>query len=396
MMALLGIPVAFATILVLVKKKVHYGLAVIAGALIVGVFCGFGIPEFLDAAYQTVTDADTLNLTAIIILICILGYCFKETGQINITIDELRKISGEKTVLAALPAAFGMLPIPGGALMSAPVIEPEADRLQLTPEHKTYLNIWFRHTLLVVFPLSAMIILPASLAGISVYSMIGMLFPFFLVAVLIGYFLGLKPIKSTQQQEGKGSVVRALYGLSPILLVIVLNIVFHLGFSIGLLLGIGLLFVENKVPFKKAAAMIKKGFSPHMGVAMVGIMFFRQVVNSSGIVTDLMGLLEGSPAIVLMVGLPMIISLFMGLALLSIGVCFPLLLPLSPVPTPVFAVVVYMSAFTGYLASPLHLCLILTKEYFNSSLIGVYRRFLPSVVMLVVYTICFALFFLWI
>jgi hypothetical protein len=226
--------------------------------------------------------------------------------------------------------------------------------------------------------------------------MVGMLFPFFLVAVLVGYVLGLKPIKSTQSKGEKGSIVRALYGLSPILLVIVLNIVFHIGFAIGLCLGIGLLFVENKVPFKKAGTMIKEGFSVHMGVAMVGIMFFRQVVNSSGIVTGLMELLEGSPVIVLMVGLPMVVGLFMGLALLSIGVCFPLLLPLSPVPTPVFAAVVYMSAFTGYFASPLHLCLILTKEYFNSSLLGVYRRFLPSVAVLVLYIICFALFFLWV
>lgn len=360
-----------------------------------GMFCGFGVHEFLDSAVKTVTDEDTLNLTAIIILIGILGYAFKETGQIDITVEELRKIFGEKTVLAALPAAFGMLPIPGGALMSAPVIEPEADRLHLTPEHKTYLNIWFRHTLLVIFPLSTMIILPARLAGISVYYLAGMLFPFFLVAVLVGYVLGLNPIKSTQNQEGNGSVVRALYGLSPILLVIVLNIVFHIGFAVGLLLGVGLLFAENKVPIRKAGSMVKEGFSVHMGVAMVGIMFFRQVVNSSGIVTDLMGLLEGSPVILLMIGLPMAISVFMGLALLSIGVCFPLLLPLSPVSTPVFATVVYMSAFTGYLASPLHLCLILTKEYFNSSLIGVYKRFLPSVAVLVLYNVCFTLFFLY-
>lgn len=394
MIALLGIPIAFTVILILVRKKVSYGLAVITGAVIVGMFCGFGVHEFLDSAVKTVTDEDTLNLTAIIILIGILGYAFKETGQIDITVEELRKIFGEKTVLAALPAAFGMLPIPGGALMSAPVIEPEADRLHLTPEHKTYLNIWFRHTLLVIFPLSAMIILPASLAGISVYYLAGMLFPFFLVAVLVGYVLGLNPIKSTQNQEGKGSVVRALYGLSPILLVIVLNIVFHIGFAVGLLLGVGLLFAENKVPIRKAGIMVKEGFSVHMGVAMVGIMFFRQVVNNSGIVTDLMGLLEGSPVILLMIGLPMAISVFMGLALLSIGVCFPLLLPLSPVSTPVFAAVVYMSAFTGYLASPLHLCLILTKEYFDSSLIGVYKRFLPSVAVLVLYNVCFTLFFL--
>ncbi len=384
---------AFTVILFLVRRKISYGVAIFAGAVIIGLFCGFTVQNFFNIGVQTLTDKDTLNLTAIIILIGILGYSFKETGQINITIEELRNLSGERTVLAALPAAFGMLPIPGGALMSAPVIEPEANRLGLKPEHKTYINIWFRHTLLVVFPLSAMIILSASLAEISVYSMIARLSPLFLVSLATGYFLGLKPIKVTEH-EASGSLIRALYGISPILLVIFLNIVFDIGFAFGLPLGILLLFLESKVSVREAAQMIKKGFSVQMAAAILGIMFFRQVINNSGVVTDIMELLGGSPIILLMIGLPMVISLFTGLALLSIGVTFPILLPLTPFSPPLFAAILYTSAFTGYLVSPLHLCLILTKEYFDCSLFGVYKRFLPSVGVLVVYNICVALLFL--
>ena len=393
MYAIIGVPVAFTVILLLVRRKISYGVAIFAGAVIIGLFCGFTVQNFFNTGVQTLTDKDTLNLTAIIILIGILGYSFKETGQINITIEELRNLSGERTVLAALPAAFGMLPIPGGALMSAPVIEPEANRLGLNPEHKTYINIWFRHTLLMVFPLSAMIILSASLAEIGVYSMIARLSPLFLVSLATGYFFGLKPIKVTEH-KASGSIIRALYGISPILLVIFLNIVFDIGFAFGLLMGILLLFLESKVSVREAAQMVKKGFSVHMAAAILGIMFFRQVINNSGVVTDIMELLEGSPVILLMIGLPMIISLFTGLALLSIGVTFPILLPLTPFSPPLFAAILYTSAFTGYLASPLHLCLILTKEYFDCSLFGVYKRFLPSVGVLVVYNICVALLFL--
>lgn len=394
MLAILGVPVAFITILLLVRKKVSYGLSIILGAVIIGIFCRFTVQDFSNAAITTLTDENTLTLTAIIIFIGILGYSFKETGQINITIQELRNLSGGKTVLAALPAAFGMLPIPGGALMSAPVIEPEADKLNLSPEHKTYINIWFRHTLLVVFPLSAMIILSASLAGISVYSMVFRLSPLFLVSVTTGYFVGLRPIRTTYEQEGSGSLLRALYGLSPILLVIFLNIAFNIGFAFGLPLGILLLFTESRTPARKALKMVKEGFSIHMALAMLGIMFFRQVVNDSTAVTDIMNLLEGSPMIVLLIGLPMVISLFTGLAVLSIGVCFPILFPLSPFSPTMFAAILYTSAFCGYLASPLHLCLILTKEYFDCSLFKVYKRFLPSVGVLMVYNICIALLFL--
>ena len=394
MFALLGVPVAFAVILLMVRKKIPYGISIIVGALIIGIFCRFSAHDFLVSAVETVKDPDTQNLTAIIILIGILGYSFKKTGQINITVEELRKLFGEKTVLAALPAAFGMLPIPGGALMSAPVIEPEANRLHLSPEHKTYINIWFRHTLLILFPLSAMVILPASLAGVSVYSLIIRLVPLFLLAVVVGYVVGLKPIKVQSQKKESGNLLRALYGLSPIIVVIILNIVFRIGFAVGLGLGVILLFVENRTPVKEAAHMVVKGFSWEMASAIIGIMFFRQVINNSGVITDIMGLLEGSPTVLLIIGLPMVLSLFTGLAILSIGVCFPLLLPLSPFSPPLFATILYVAAFTGYLASPLHLCLIVTKEYFNCSLFKAYKRFLPSVGILIFYNVVVALLFL--
>ncbi len=393
MFAVIGVPVAFAAILFLVRKKFPYGISIIIGAFIIGIFCGFGIERFLNSAVETLRDRETLNLTAIIILIGIMGYSFRKTGQINITIEELRKLFGEKTVLAALPAAFGMLPIPGGALMSAPVIEPEANRLGLSPEHKTFINIWFRHTLLMIFPLSAMIILLAGLAGTSIYSVIVRLIPLFLVSIAVGYFVGLRPIQVQEQKKGSGNLLRALYGLSPIIIVIVLNIFFSIGFVVGLFVGIILLFVESRTSLSEAVRMVREGFSWEMASAIIGIMFFRQVINNSTIVTDVMVVLEGSPVVLLMVGLPMVISLFTGLAILSIGVCFPLLEPLSSLSPPLFAAIMYTSAFTGYLASPLHLCLIVTKEYFNCSLFEVYKRFLPSVGVLVFYNVLLASFF---
>ncbi|MBU7042182.1 MAG: DUF401 family protein [Theionarchaea archaeon] len=386
-LSLLGLPIAFIIILLMVRKRIPYGFAIIAGAVIIGLFCGFTGSDFLSALYHTLYNWETINLTTIIVGIGILGYAFKETGQIDITINELRKIFGERTLLAALPAAFGMLPIPGGALMSAPIIDPEAKKLGLDAGHKSYLNLWFRHTLLLVFPISSMIIVPASLAGVSVYALIIRLVPLFFISIAVGYVVGLRPIRPTPSPDDSGSLVKAVYGLSPIILVIILNLVFHVPFSIGIIIGIALLFIETKTSLSETGNIIWKGFSPTMAVAMIGIMFFRQILDGSTLAEDLMVLLEGSPLLLLMIGLPMAVSLFTGLAVLSIGTTFPLLLPLSPVSPAVFASILYVSAYTGYLASPLHLCLILTKEYFKCSLYEVYKWFLPSIGVLICYNI---------
>ena len=393
MLSLLGIPLAFCVILVLVRKKIPYGISVLSGATVIGFFYGFGTHEFLTSITETIEARDTLTLTSIIILIGILGHGFKKTGHINITVEELRKLFGEKMLLASLPAVFGMLPIPGGALMSAPVIEPEAHRLGLSPEEKTYINIWFRHSLFLIFPLSSTLILTASLARTNIYAVIAYLFPLFLIAIAVGYLMGLKSIKTTPTRE-TGSLLKALYGISPILLVIVLNLFFHIGFALGLCAGILLLFVESGSRVKEMWDIIRVGFSLQMGIAMVGILFFRQVINDSGAIEDIMRLLKGRPVMLLMVGLPFVVSLFCGLAMLSVGVSFPILFPLSPLPPPLFAAILYTSAHTGYLASPLHLCLIVTNEYYGSNLLSVYKKILPSVGVLVFYNICFTLFFI--
>jgi len=41
------------------------------------------------------------------------------------------------------------MPVAGGALMSAPMVEKEAKKLKLSRVKKTYVNLWFRHT---IFP----------------------------------------------------------------------------------------------------------------------------------------------------------------------------------------------------------------------------------------------------
>jgi hypothetical protein len=58
-----------------------------------------------------------------------------------------------------------------------------------------------------------------------------------------------------------------------------------------------------------------------------------------------------------------------------IAIAFPILQPLiQSLPHPLFLYLyMYVIGFAGILASPLHLCLVLTNEYFQTSLLAVYR-----------------------
>ena len=72
----------------------------------------------------------------------------------------------KKIALMITPALFGLLPVAGGALMSAPIvdqIEPS-----LPAEKKIAINVWFRHLLVFIYPLSQVILICTEIAGISV------------------------------------------------------------------------------------------------------------------------------------------------------------------------------------------------------------------------------------
>jgi len=65
-------------------------------------------------------------------------------------------------VLSVLPAVIGLLPVAGGALMSAPMVESEAEKVQLDSSLKAYVNIWFRHTIFPVYPMAQILILASA------------------------------------------------------------------------------------------------------------------------------------------------------------------------------------------------------------------------------------------
>jgi len=75
-----------------------------------------------------------------------------------------------------------------------------------------------------------------------------------------------------------------------------------------------------------------------------------------------------------------------GLTVAFVGITFPFLLPLmgeGGVVGPGLLALAFGSGFCGVMLSPLHLCLILSGEYFNADFGAVFRRLpIPSALVL--------------
>jgi len=86
------------------------------------------------------------------------------------------------------------------------------------------------------------------------------------------------------------------------------------------------------------------------------------------------------PTLAILAALPFLVGFATGLSLPFVGIAFPLLVPFIAPDLEVNSyalLLAYTSGMVGLLLSPLHLCLILSAEYFKATLAKVYRYILP-------------------
>ena len=159
---LTAIVISFCLLGVLLYKRVNLGITLNATALLWALLSldWQNIPTII---YQTTTDLLTIAVVLATFEIMLLSQLYKETRVINSLSESASGIiKNSKIVSSVLPAVVGFLAVAGGALMSAPLVDSEAEKLGLKPEKKAYVNIWFRHTILPVYPISQTLIITAA------------------------------------------------------------------------------------------------------------------------------------------------------------------------------------------------------------------------------------------
>ena len=394
MLAVIGVLAAFAVIVTLRLKDVDFSLSILTGALIIAMTSVDPVYVLVEASRRTVTDFDTINLTVAVALISVLGYSLEETGMMTELIEGLRGLLPARVFLAAIPAMFGLLTMPGGALLSAPFNEPEGDRLGLSPEQKTYINVWFRHLWYWASPLSPILILTASLAGFTLTEYLYAQLPLLVVVLAIGFIVGGTFIRDGGVRRGsKGGLGSVVRGLAPILTAIILSLV-GLPIWLALVPSIALVFLLKGVPPGRASEIAWTGVKWDLAAAAASMFFFRFVVASSSSVVALFDAATslGVPLIAILVVIPLLAGSISGTPTMGLGMILPLLLPLLGDYGVYVVGVIYVGLIAGYIASPMHLCLILTNSYYKSEMRRVYRYLVPSALALYVSAMAYYIF----
>ena len=192
---LLVFAVSIAFFVVLMYRRVGLGISLILAAVMMSLL-SLGISGTGIVLFETCVDSTTMTLVFASFFVMFLSLLYKETGLVTSLTRSLGGfIKNSKVTVSLLPAVIGLLPVTGGALMSAPMVETEANKLGLDESKKTYINIWFRHPILPIYPVSQFLILTAALTGIAIDALITRQVFVVIIMITIGYFIGLRKAK---------------------------------------------------------------------------------------------------------------------------------------------------------------------------------------------------------
>jgi len=365
-------------------KRVHYGLALLIGTVTLGLFSPLSLQQFVDVFTSALTDITTLDLILIVSLIPLLAHCMKEAGMLDNLIESVKGVLSSRAVLIFLPAVMGALPMPGGALLSAPLIDNEAKRLNLSGEERSFINVWFRHWIFFVYPLSSSLILAASLTGVGLYPLILIQFLPLLLYLLLGYFVSIRKIEDEGEGEKRRDAKILLsipVNMSPIVLVVLLNIL-GVDMAAALAIGVAFVLVMNKIKPRRAALWLRRGFDWRLPFAIIGVMSFRYMMEDSGAVLTVLPYIEatGLPKPLLLIVIAWTVGLATAMPTAGIAIIIPIAIVMVGNLTPILTSVIYLTMVLSYLISPMHLCLILTVEYYKARLRAVYQKLIPTAV----------------
>ncbi len=359
--------------LILLFSKKELGIILSIGTIIFAILTQVSL---IESFIVVLTNPSIILLAIAVALIPILGGIMEESGLMLELIQKM-KIS-KKASLIVSPAFFGLLPVPGGALMSAPIIDQIDPSIDVN--RKVAINVWYRHALILIYPLSTILIIGSVLAGISLYVIIvAMIIPF-IIMILVGYFTLLRSV-DIEVVEHERDVKRVLRNFFPIIIAPIIDFFGRtfLNFAypeifllIGLCVSIWIALVYSNMTLSNVKEIAKKMKIWRFSLLIIAIFWFLDVFIRSGLPEDI-GALK----------IPFLFFICLGFGLgfatgrtqLPLSILIPIyLIQYSlTIMSLLDFVLLYSATFLGYLVTPIHPCVSYSVKYLKTEYKGAFK-----------------------
>lgn len=393
--------------LLLTRWRVPMGAAFLVGAVAMALSTGRG-PAWTAAALGEVLAAGSTWVFACqVTLVFVLSVVLRLAGSLDVLVAAAGALIRNRRIrLASLPALVGLLPMPGGAVVSAPLVERMRCDVELGTRDKNLINYWFRHVWEVCWPLYPPLLLAATfLPDGDMAKLCASQAPLMCLLVVVGWWFILRRVPGgcdslSDERPENGQLARALL---PLIVVIVAMPV--MGAVMGSVLpqsssgGVGLvgalvLGLVTALALGGAGLLlgaIKERRVWDLLVLALGVKVFGGMVGSTGAAQKTADLVRdgGLPPLLAIAFLPLFVGFVSGATIVVVTVSFPVIVALVGGDTPVSALLPYLvlgyaMGFIGYMLSPVHMCLVLSSKFFGETVAGAYRRLGPPLTVFLV------------
>ncbi|AKJ64400.1 DUF401 family protein [Kiritimatiella glycovorans] len=394
----------FAAVLAATRAGLSLGAALAAGGVALALLAGRGTRVPLDFA-GTFALPELWLLLAITVLITEFGRIMTEPHNAESLMALTRKWGGREVGVMIAPAAIGLVPMPGGALFSAPLVGQTASEDHWTPEWKSAVNYWFRHVWEYWWPLYPVIMVTLSVTSVEYWRFFLLQAPFTLVSFGAGYLFLVRPHRGQLNAPVPGlaaNTQRAVFLLLMLGLVMagallipeLLQAVLPAGDTgavqmTGVLIalaavGVPVVLREPRESRRRLFAQLRTRKARGILGTLTGVLIFKHMLSVSGLLPRAAEemMTGGVPALVVSAALPFIAGLVTGIAVGFAGTAFPLVIGLyggsDSFPLPVLALA-FAFGYAGMMLSPMHLCFVLTRNHFEARFHRIYRYLWPCV-----------------
>jgi len=245
--------------------------------------------------------------------------------------------------------------------------------------------------------------------------------PFTLISIGAGYLCILRHMNHTRWEKHSHSGIvfhDVAVTLIPIVILVILSFAGNLllpfvavtgpqtnmiGMTVGLLLGLVLIYAKS---WSVSLSVIKKTLNKgtyHLLILVLGVRFFSAALKTTlpdgNTIVSLMRdeiITLGVPIIVVIMIITFISGLVTGVAVGFTGASFPLVFALVGESSPLHVLaattaLAFGFGYMGMIVSPIHVCLVVSNEYFKSKLFRVYRYLYAPVSLVIIATLLLAL-----
>jgi integral membrane protein (TIGR00529 family) len=379
---LLKVSFAFIAILFLLRKKINIGYVMMAASTVLFVLYAMGPSVVLSTMRDTATRPITVKLLLALSLIRVLELILREEDVLTTMMSGVKVFfRSRKAVIISMPMLIGMLPSLGGAYFSAPMVREATSGLRMSQEERAFVNYWFRHPWEFILPLYPGILLAAAVTGMPLHSLIAANMTYAAMLLAGGFIFSMRGVdRDTGAARRKPVTRKQVLSFIPVFGVLMLVMFLHVELHYALLAVIIPLLVLYRYGSADVIRVLRHGFSRDVIILIFGTMLFKETMDASGAVRNLSVFFttRGIPALPIICLLPFVTGVLTGLTVGFVGSTFPLILSMTAsVSLPAISLA-FAAGFIGVLLSPVHLCLVLTREYFKADMRGVYEKLLPA------------------